>query len=393
MNFIAGKHITFGITGGIAAYKIPYLIREVIKRGGQARSVITPSAEKFISPLVLETLTGDRCFSDMFLENSRTIHIDLGKDTDLFVIAPATYNTIGKITAGIADNLLTAVVASADVPILLFPSMNTRMWLNPINQRNVKVLKKNGYNVIPPESGELACGEEGIGRLPDIEMIISEINKALCPKKDFTGKKIIVTGGGTFEPVDDVRVITNLSSGRMAKEIAEILDARGGEVVFVYGNMNVPLPSGVRGIKAETGKDMERILKKEIKTADILVMAAAVSDFIPEKAKGKVRRKDKTTLVFRKTTDILKSLGEYKHRKIYVGFALEDKDLEKNALKKMEEKSLDIIVANTTNTLNSETGTGFIFRKDGKKYEFKNQRKDIIAWEIAESIIALFKNI
>jgi len=393
MNFISGKHITFGITGGIAAYKIPYLIREVIKRGGHTRAIITPSAERFISPLVLETLTRDRCFSDMWAENGGTIHIDLSKDTDLIVIAPATYNTIGKIASGVADNLLTAAIASTDVPVLLFPSMNTRMWFNPINQRNIKLLKENGYNVIPPESGELACGEEGIGRLPELETIISEINNALCPKKDFKGKRVVITGGGTIEPIDDVRVITNISSGRMAKEIAEVIKARGGEITFIYGNISVPLPSGVKHIRVETVKDMENMLKKEIKSADVLVIAAAVSDFIPEKVKGKIKREDKITLTFRKTIDILKELGKYKKGKIYVGFALEDKDLERNALKKMEDKSLDIIVADTLNTIKSEKGTGMIIRKDGKRYEFNNQTKDIIAWEIAESIIALHKNI
>ena len=393
MNFITGRHITFAITGGIAAYKIPYAIREVVKMGGQARALITPSAEKFISPLVLETITNDMCYKDMFFESGRTVHIDLARDTDIIVIAPATFNTIGKIASGIADNLLTAVVSSADVPILFFPSMNVRMWLNPINQKNIKILKGNGYAVIPPESGELACGEEGEGRLPETGVIVSEINNVLCPKKDFKGKKVVITAGGTIEPLDDVRIITNLSSGRMAKEVAEVIKARGGEVTFVYGNISVPLPFGVKNVRVKTGKDMEKVLKEEIKSANILIMAAAVSDYVPEKVKGKMKRKDKKVLTFHPTKDILKELGKYKGGKIYVGFALEDKNFELEAVKKMRNKSLDIVVENTISTLNSNTGTGIIITKNGEKHKFKHQKKDIIAWEIAESIITLHKNI
>jgi len=393
MNFISGRHITFGITGGIAAYKIPFVIREVIKMGGQARVIITPSAQKFISPITLETLTGDRCFQDMFFEHDRTIHIDLARDTDIIVIAPATFNTIGKIASGIADNLLTAVISSTEVPVLIFPSMNDKMWLNPINQRNINILKNYGYIVIPPESGELACGEEGTGRLPHINIITTEINSLLCPKKDFQGKKVVITGGGTTEHIDDVRVITNLSSGKMAKEIAEVIKARGGDVSFIYGKMDIPLPSGIKHIKAITGKDMASAIKKEIKNSDILIMVSAVSDFIPDRVEGKIKRKEKITLTFHSSKDILKELKPYKKDKIYVGFALEKRVLEKEALKKMKEKSLDIVVVNTVNTLGSDRFTGIIITKDGEKRAFKNQKKDIIAWEIANSIIGIHKNI
>ena len=392
MNFIEGKHITIGITGGIAAYKIPLIIREIIKRGGRVRTIITPSAKKFITPYVLETLTGEKCYEDLFSDTIKTVHIELGKNTDLIVIAPATYNTIGKFASGIADNLLTSVVASANVPIILFPAMNTRMWKNPINQRNINILKDNGYIVIPPSKGELACGEEGEGRLPDIEEIIFEINKALSPKEDFIGKRVLITAGSTAEYIDDVRVITNLSSGRMGKEIAEAIRSRGGDVIFIYGNMSVPLPIGVKSVNVITGKEMQDAIKKYINEVDIIIMAAAIADFKPNYKKGKIKREESIKLELKTTNDIIGSFSKNKKGRIFVGFALESQNLKKNAEKKMKEKGLDIIVGNDIATINHTTSTGIIISKTGQIKKFKEKKKDEVAWMLADQISELFRN-
>ena len=380
---LKNRNILIGVTGGIAAYKIPELIRLLQKEGANVSVVITENGRKFVSPYTLNVLTSGRCFSDPFGDGIP--HIDLSRWADIIVIAPATYNTVGKIASGIADNLLTALIAASDRRTLIFPAMNTNMYENPVHQKNLDYLRSLGYEVITPGEGPLACGEEGPGRMPDPETIVMFIDRALGDGS-YRGESVIVTAGGTEESIDPVRVITNRSSGRMGLEIAGAFFSRGADVTFIHGRIKFPVPDVFNPIYAPTSKEMEKAINQNLKDASILVMAAAISDFVPEYSKEKIKRGDKAIeLKLKPGKDILSSITKKWHRGIVVGFTLEeDSVLLERAIEKMKKKGCDVMVANSINALDSENSRGYIITEKGEEW-FENSKEEL-AWIITEKV-------
>ncbi len=382
MNLLKDKRILIGITGGIAAYKVPEIIRRLQKKGAFVTVVLTNSGAKFVSTLTLSVLTNNRIYTGLF--TGELPHIELGRETDIIVVIPATYDFIGKISSGVADDLLSTLIPAADKKTIFFPSMNVRMFKNRILQSNIATLKKCGYTVIYPEEGELACGDVGLGRLPDYETTVAIIERELGDGY-FEGKKVVVSVGGTEENIDPVRVISNRSSGRMGVEIGKAFWLRGAEVTLVVGRTNINIPDYLNIRVAKTVGRMYEILKKEIKSADILIMSAAVSDFIPlSPHKTKIKLRGEVTIKMKRGTDILKSLSKNKGNKIFVGFALEDRDLVKNGRKKLRGKGCDIIVANSINSIDSNSISGYIINKKGE--EPFNLLKEEFAWKLTESV-------
>jgi len=382
MNLLKNKRILIGITGGIAAYKVPEIIRRLQKKGAFATVVLTNSGAKFVSSLTLSTLTDQRIYTELF--TPKLPHIELGREADIIVVIPATYDFIGKISSGYADDLLSTLIPAADKKTVFFPSMNVRMFKNRILQKNIATLKECGYTVIYPEEGELACGDVGLGRLPDYETTVAIIERELGDGY-FEGKKVVVSAGGTEENIDPVRVISNRSSGRMGVEIGKAFWLRDAEVTLVAGRVNVDIPDYLNKRVVKTVGGMYETLKKEIRNADILIMAAAVSDFTPQRPnREKIKLKEEVTIKMKRGIDILKSLSKNKGDKIFVGFALEDKDLVKNGRKKLKEKGCDIIVANSINSIDSDSISGYIINKKGE--EPFNLLKEMFAWKLTESV-------
>lgn len=393
---LKGKHIILGVTGSIAAYKAATLTRLLVKEGANVKVVMTPLAKEFITPLTMATLSKSPIMVDFYNpENGDwNSHVDLGLWADLYLIAPASANTIGKMAGGIADNLLLTTYLSAKCPVMVAPAMDLDMYKHPATQRNLKVLQSFGNIIIEPESGELASGLIGKGRMEEPERIVAFIADYFARQEDFKGKKVVVTAGPTYEKIDPVRFIGNYSSGKMGLAIAEEFAGRGAEVVLVCGPVNLKTSHpAIRRVDVESAVQMYEVTSKEFVNSDVAVLSAAVADFTPkEKADHKIKRgKDDLLLELLPTKDIAAELGRIKTAsQLLVGFALETNDEEVNALSKMQRKNLDMIVLNSLN----DKGAGFsvdtnkvtILDKAGNKTVYELKTKVEVAKDIVDQI-------
>ena len=391
------KKIILGVTGCIASYKSCYLTRELINRGAEVKVIMTPSALQFVAPLTFSSLTGNPVVVNVFPETQQngtemtTWHIDYAQWADLILIAPATVNTIAKIAHGFADNALTTVVSASRSPVIIAPAADVDMYTNKITQENIKKLEEFGYYIVYAEEGELASGLSGFGRLADINKIIDAAELIFSGiKKDLSGKRILVTAGPTYEDIDPVRFIGNRSSGKMGYQLAKAADLRGAEVTLISGPSDETAYPEIKIHKVRSAKEMKIAVEKELKQNDILIMAAAVADFKPLTALSKkIKKEEKIDSVkLTQTDDILLLLK--KDKKKIIGFALETNNAEKNAIKKLKEKNLDMIVLNSLSNKKSgfefDTNKITIINKSGKKKTFPLQSKFQVANNILTEI-------
>ena len=393
---VSGKRVLLGVTGSIAAYKAVDILRRLKEQGAEVRVVMTKNAARFISPLTFETLSGKRVLCDEFQdwEQDSIGHIDVAANQDLALIAPATANVIGKVAAGIADDALTTTLMAVECPVVMAPAMNDRMYRNPVLRKNIQFLKEQGVRFIEPETGPLACGTAGQGRLADPASIIREISSMFLPH-DLAGITILVTAGPTREPIDRVRFISNPSSGKMGYALAAAARDRGAEVVLISGPSHLPSPSGMKVIRVLTADDMYRAVIEHVEAAQVIIMAAAVSDFRPAVSTDhKIKKHEAPTILqLEPTRDILLELGKTAAKRFLVGFAAETDNVHQNAIKKLTEKKLDMIVANDL----VKAGAGFetdtnsvtIIDRTGKSEELPVMHKSEIAAHILDKIVEL----
>ncbi|MGQ9824202.1 MAG: bifunctional phosphopantothenoylcysteine decarboxylase/phosphopantothenate--cysteine ligase CoaBC [Desulfotomaculales bacterium] len=355
---LQGKMITLGVTGSIAAYKAAELASLLVKAGAGVQVVMTAAAQKFLAPATFRALTGNPVYTDMFAGRDRNFpHLELGK-ASLLVVAPATANILAKAAHGLADDLLSTVILAARCPVLFCPAMNVQMYRNPVTQANMALLRKFGYRVMEAAKGPLACGEEGEGRMPEPAAILEEITRLLAPEPDLRGLHVLVTAGGTREPVDPVRYISNRSSGKMGYALARAAAARGAHVTLVSAPVSLPPPPGVRVVPVETAQQMYEAVLELFPGTDIVFKAAAVADYRPARVSGQKIKKEEGTLVLEleKNPDILSELGRRKKApQVVVGFAAETEDLLANARRKLAGKNVDLLVANDV----TRPGAGF----------------------------------
>ncbi|RKY72833.1 MAG: bifunctional phosphopantothenoylcysteine decarboxylase/phosphopantothenate--cysteine ligase CoaBC [Candidatus Latescibacterota bacterium] len=391
---LVARKVIVGVTGSIAAYKSAELVRKLKQRGAEVTAVMTPAASQFISPLTLETLSGKPVASELFPATRRPdiLHISLAKWADLMVVAPATANIIGKVAAGIADELLATVIMATQAPVLFAPAMNTAMFSNPILTANISKLRQYGYQFVEPEVGELASGEEGKGRLAPIETILEAIEKLSSRSSELSGKKVLVTAGRTEEDLDPVRFLTNRSSGKMGYALASEAKSRGADVVLVSGPSHLPSPPGVRFISVRNAEQMSQKVKHWFAWCDVLLMAAAVADFRPrKKAASKIKKVRELSLELEKTPDILLEVKPLKGNKIIAGFALETEDGLANARQKLKTKGLDFIVLNTPAALGADTNQATILGADGQTEQLPQMSKQGVARRILDRVVVLLR--
>ncbi len=387
---LKNKCVLLGVTGGVAAYKAVDLIRRLRDEGASVKVVLTEAAKEFITALSLEIASQNKVYSDIY--SDPMAHITLPANADVMVIAPATANTISKFANGIADNLLTASLLSFSGKIIIAPAMNWRMYENPVFQENLKYLLSHGVIQVGPEKGSLACGEEGMGRMSEITEII-EIIKSTFSKKDLTEERILVTAGPTREFIDPIRFISNRSSGKMGYALAQAAFRRGAEVVLISGPSVLSRPGGMKFIPVETATEMFNAINQELPSSTILIMSAAVSDFMPaEKAEGKIEKSEKLLLKLQRTPDIISEIGKRKNRPFIVGFAAETGEKIERAKRKLYEKNMDIIVFNDI----TEDGSGFdvgtnkvVIISREKEIKLPLMSKDSVADEILDRLIEL----
>lgn len=395
---LTGKKILLGITGSIAAYKIPLLVRLLKKDGADVRVVMTPSARDFVTPLTLSTLSGNPVLSYGFDEKTGKwdSHVELGLWADLMVVAPASANTMAKMAYGMADNYLLTVCLSAKCPIMFAPAMDLDMYKHQATQQNIKTLIERGCIFVAPSSGELASGLCGEGRMEEPQKIYERIKAFFQTKQNFTGKKVLITAGPTYEAIDPVRFIGNHSSGLMGIEIARAFADQGADVTLVLGPSNIsPNRNNIKVLPVTSAKEMYDAVMTFFPKTDIAVLSAAVADFRPETAaEQKIKKNPETdilTLKLVKTDDILKSVGNKKtENQVVVGFALETENGLENAKKKLHTKNIDLIILNEMN----ESGVGFktktnkvsIITKDDKVTEFELKPKNEVALDVLEAI-------
>lgn len=355
---LAGKTIVLAITGGIAAYKAAEITRLLVKEGVVVRVLMTKNAQEFITPLTLQTLSGNPVATETFslTQESEIGHIRLADTADLILIAPASADVIGKVAHGIADDLLTTVLLATTAPVLVAPAMNVHMYAHPAVQDNMQVLTKRGYRFVEPGEGFLACGYEGKGRLADPEDIVEDARAALT-KKDLAQDKIIVTAGPNAEPIDPVRFITNRSTGKMGFAMARVAWRRGAEVTLVSGPTSLSTPRGVRFCSVRTAREMQQAILEHYPQATMIVSAAAVADYRPAQvAPQKIKKKEGDFVIeLTRNPDILGELSSQKGNRLHVGFATETEQVLENAVRKLRNKNLDMIVANDV----TQEGAGF----------------------------------
>lgn len=387
---LKGKKILLGVTGSIAAYRSIDLIKELRREGAIVNVIMTNSSKEFVTELSLRVASENNVFADMF--QSPFSHINLAKDADLFVIAPATANIIGKYAHGIADDMLSTTLLAYKGIMIFAPAMNWRMYENPTVQNNIQKILSMGVKIVGPEKGILACGEDGIGRMSSIESIMESIRTSLT-KQDLAGECILVTAGPTREYIDPVRYISNRSSGKMGYAIAKIAKRRGADVTLISGPVSIPAPEGVEVIKVESAKEMHDAVLDNVSMSTIFIMAAAVSDFAPlEKSDVKIEKKDALTVELIKTVDILEEAARFKNRPFIVGFSAETGYRLDRAKKKLKSKNIDMIVFNDV----SKSGSGFdvdtnevVLIDRNSEIKLPLMRKDEIADILLNRIIEL----
>lgn len=351
---LQGKRILLGVTGSIAAYKSVELVRRLVDLGVDVTVVMTKNAQNFITPLTLETVSRKKVFTDITQEPLS--HIKLLEGADIVLIAPATANIIGKMASAVADDLLSTLLIASSSPVLAVPSMNRFMYENPILQSNKAMLEEKGIEFLEPDIGKLACGLEGIGRFPDIDVIIKKVEEILKKGDDLKGEKVLITAGPTREPLDPVRFISNRSSGKMGYSLAKVAIRRGADVTLISGPTALRSPYGVNLIKVERAEEMRREVLSSFKEATIAIMAAAVADWRPEESPHKIKKDGKGLILkLKENPDILKEIGSKKGSRIIVGFAAETDDAIENGKRKLIEKNLDMIVVNNL----TQEGAGF----------------------------------
>ena len=389
------KTVVIGVSGGIAVYKTLDVVSRLRKLGVNVNVIMTKSATEFVTPLSFQSLSQNYVVCDMF-EDPKTWdveHISLAKRADVFLIAPATANVIGKIANGIADDMLTTTVMATKAKVLIAPAMNTNMYENPILQRNINTLKELGYNFVEPESGRLACGDTGKGKLASPETIVDEVVKLLSKGQDLKGKSIIVTAGPTVESIDPMRYITNRSTGKMGYSIAKEAIERGEDVTLITGPTNLTPPQNLKKlVKIESAKDMYEAVLENLDENDVVIKSAAVADYKPKNYSNKKIKKSDDDLVIEldRNKDIAQEIGKIKNNKILVGFAAETNDLIENASLKIKKKNLDFIVANDL----TKEGAGFgvdtnivkIIDKEGNITEYPKMKKEEVANIILDKI-------
>jgi len=392
---LKGKQIVLGVTGGIAAYKAVELLRLLTKAGADVHVIMTRSAQEFIAPLTFQTLSANPVHTELFnLIAEREIgHIALADRADLFVIAPATANFVGKIASGIADDMLTTTVMATKAPVLIAPAMNVNMYTNPVYRGNEDRLRSYGYQFVPPETGALACGWKGEGKLAAPESIFEAAAAALSPK-DLRGQTIMITAGPTREEIDPVRFISNHSSGKMGYALAKAAQRRGARVILVSGPVSLPAPFGVELVYVDSARQMQSVVMDQVGECTAVIKAAAVADYCSRERSGeKIKKKDEElSLELVKTPDILAGLGRLDKRPFLVGFAAETGNLDEFAARKLKEKNADLIVANDVSQsdagFNVDTNRARLLFRDGRVLEYPLMSKDALATVILDHMAA-----
>lgn len=394
---LSGKTVVLGVSGSIAAYKIPTLARLLKKQGCNVQVLMTQNATQFINPITFESITGNKCLIDTFDRNFQysVEHVALAKQADLVMVAPASANVIGKIAYGIADDMLTTTVMACPCKKMISPAMNHNMYHNPIVQDNIQKLERFGYEMIAPDRGMLANGDDGDGRMPEPEVLFEYILRELACEKDLAGKKVLVTAGATMEAIDPVRYITNHSSGKMGCALAKAAMLRGAEVTLVAGHMEVQPPMFVDVVDVKSAADMFEAVTSRAAEQDIIVKAAAVADYTPvEVADNKIKKSDDDMKIeLKRTQDILGYLGQHKRGgQVICGFSMETQDVIKNSEKKLTNKNCDMICANSLKTAGAgfKTDTNVItLITEGGAVELPMMTKEDAAHRILDELAAM----
>lgn len=399
---LENKNILLGVTGGIAAYKIATLASMLKKSGANVKVIMTKNAVQFITPMTFETLTANKVYTDTFDRNFefKVDHIELGKWADVFLIAPASADVIGKLANGIADDMLTTAALAMRCPIVISPAMNTAMYENKIVKHNMMKLRTYGIDVILPAVGHLACGDTGAGKMPEPDMLLEYIKRALYNQKDLAGKKVCVSAGPTREAIDPVRYISNNSTGKMGVEIAKMAAYRGAKVTLVIGPSDEFVPDFINRIDIKSAEDMYEEIMKISESQDIIIKAAAVADYTPAKySNEKIKKKDTDlSIELSRTKDILKELGEKRadnpKKQFLCGFSMETENMEENSKKKLKSKNVDMIVANNVKVegagFGTDTNVVTIYTKD-KEIILDKLSKLEVAKKIFDEIVRNFK--
>lgn len=391
---LKGKKIVVGITAGIAAYKVCYVVSALKKSGAEVHVVMTENATQFVRPLTYETLSGNRVIVDTFDRDFEweVEHVSLAKKADLFLVAPCTADFAGKLAHGIADDFLSTTAMAMKCPVVLAPAMNTNMITSAAYKENERILKERGVLTVESGSGYLACGDVGKGRMAEPDEIVDFISKILIPKPDYSGKTVLVTAGGTSEPIDPVRFITNRSSGKMGISIAQKALDRGARVILVAGNISVPVPDGVERVDVTTTAEMYDAVMANVNNADVIVKAAAPSDYSVKNYSDKKIKGESITLTLKKNPDIAAAVGKIKGDRKLVIFSAETNDCEKNAREKLIAKNADIAVLNDVTQagagFNSDTNIVTFITKDNEEHIPKTE-KSVIADMLLDRILKL----
>lgn len=397
-KILQDKTVVLGVTGSIAAYKIANLASSLVKKGADVHVIMTKNATNFINPITFESLTGNKCLVDTFDRNFEfsVEHVSLAKMADVFMVAPASANVIGKIAGGIADDMLTTTIMACKCHKIISPAMNTNMFENPIVQNNIQKLKDYGYEIIEPASGYLACGDTGAGKMPEPALLESYIMKEITMDKDMAGKKVLITAGPTMEKIDPVRFISNHSTGKMGYALATVAMLRGADVTLVTGKTNIQKPDFVKVIEVESARDMFEAVDSEFDSQDIVIMSAAVADYRPKNvATEKIKKKDGEAVIeLERTDDILATMAARKKEQFICGFSMETENMLENSKAKLEKKNLDMICANNLKVdgagFGTDTNVVTLIKKDEIK-ELPMMSKEEVAENILGEIIGTLK--